>query len=66
MKKRVNLVDGEPMIMREEIPYWLGCCDCGKSHVLFYRRLKDKKIEIKFYADEYQTQVNRKTKLFKK
>ncbi len=56
-----TLQNGEPWILESGIATTDTCCDCGLEHMMI-AEIKEKKIHLRFYRDDYQTKKNRRTK----
>ena len=51
--------NGEPVQYKIGDSYWLGCCDCGLTHLAFFRIKNKKTIEEVVYRDDYCTKIKR-------
>lgn len=57
--KPKQILCGEPVKYKTNGAYTIACCDCGLTHLTFFRIVNKYTIEMTAYRDEYQTQKNK-------
>jgi len=61
----IPLKDGEPWLLKNKSANLHQCCDCNLVH-RFLVEIKNGKIELRFYRDEYLTKKEREKTLLEK
>ena len=62
-KDGTTLGNGEPWVLNDGGYYFHECCDCGNTHLILCDIVDGNKVKLRFYNDDFQTDiVHKKTK----